>query len=122
LLNELEEWAKTALHDNPRPVSSSQKQGIDRERFLLRMYYWSTKILITRPCLCRMERRISLESDKSVNINTKMAEICVGAAQEMTKLFPNNPDTNFIYSQGPWWDVVHISEYRLSKQDLVSAN
>jgi hypothetical protein len=122
LLSELEDWAKTALHENPRPGSSSQRPEINRERFLLRIYYWSTKILITRPCLCRIERRISLESDKSVNFNTKMAEICVGAAQEMAKLFPNNPDTNFIYSQGPWWDVVHISEHRLFKQDLISAN
>jgi hypothetical protein len=51
-----------------------------------------------------------------------MAETCVEAAQEMTKLFPDNPDTGYVYSQGPWWDVVHISEHNLSKQSLISAN
>ncbi|KAF1945611.1 hypothetical protein EJ02DRAFT_451329 [Clathrospora elynae] len=108
LLNELEEWSKTALSGNVRPSTGSHLPHLDRERFLLKIYYWSTRILITRPCLCRIERRISSESDRSVNFNAKTAEICVEAAREMSKLFPDQPDTYFIYSQGPWWDVVHI--------------
>jgi hypothetical protein len=114
LLDELEQWAKSALHENSHSGNSAQRPFLDRERFLLTIYYWSTKILITRPCLCRIERRISSESDQSVNFNAKAADICVNAAQEMAKLFPDQPDTSFIYSQGPWWDVVHISEQIVS--------
>lgn len=46
-----------------------------------------------------------------MNFNVKTAETCVYAARQMAMLFPEQPDTGFIYSQGPWWDVVHISEF-----------
>ncbi|KAF2853841.1 hypothetical protein T440DRAFT_389569 [Plenodomus tracheiphilus IPT5] len=108
LLKDLEEWAKVALPsdaakwDPARPVTQS------RDRFLLQISYLSNKILITRPCLCRIERRISGESDSSINFNVRSAETCVEAARELATLFPDQPDPAFIYSQGPWWDVVHI--------------
>ncbi|KAF1832463.1 fungal-specific transcription factor domain-containing protein [Decorospora gaudefroyi] len=109
LLNELEEWSKESLvPEDLRTNNRSQQTGVDRERFLLTIYYWSTKILITRPCLCRIERRISSESSRSVKFNAKAAETCVAAAQQMVKLFPDQMDAPFIYSQGPWWDVIHI--------------
>ncbi|RII19286.1 hypothetical protein CUC08_Gglean001950 [Alternaria sp. MG1] len=109
LLKELEIWVQTALPpEDVRPSSWTQRSDLNRERFLLRIYYWSTKVLITRPCLCRIERRIATESSKSMNFNTDTAETCVEAARQMAMLFPEQPDTGFIYSQGPWWDVVHI--------------
>ncbi|CAI9629556.1 unnamed protein product [Alternaria burnsii] len=109
LLKELENWVQTALPpEDARPSTWTQRSDLNRERFLLRIYYWSAKVLITRPCLCRIERRIATESSKSMNFNTDTAETCVEAARQMTMLFPEQPDTGFIYSQGPWWDVVHI--------------
>ncbi|KAI4622305.1 hypothetical protein J4E83_005047 [Alternaria metachromatica] len=109
LLKELEDWVKEALPpEDIRPSDWNRRPELNRERFLLRIYYWSTKVLITRPCLCRIERRISTESEKSMNFNSKSAETCVDAARSMTMLFPEKPDTHFIYSQGPWWDVVHL--------------
>jgi hypothetical protein len=102
---------QTALPpEDARPSTWTQRPDLNRERFLLRIYYWSTKVLITRPCLCRIERRIATESSKSMNFNTDTAETCVEAARQMAMLFPEQPDTGFIYSQGPWWDVVHISK------------
>lgn len=75
------------------------------------MDYWSTKILITRPCLCRIEQRIRNESNTSIDFNTTSAKDCVNAALEMVKLFPNKPDLHFVYSKAPWWAVVHLSKY-----------
>jgi len=46
-----------------------------------------------------------------MNFNAESAETCVDAARNMTMLFPEQPDTQFIYSQGPWWDVVHLSKF-----------
>ncbi|KAG9186065.1 hypothetical protein G6011_02621 [Alternaria panax] len=109
LLKELDDWVKTVLPpEDIRPSNRSQRPELNRERFLLRMYYWSTKVLITRPCLCRIERRISTESSASMNFNSQTAETCVEAARRMAMLFPEKPDTGFLYSQGPWWDVVHL--------------
>lgn len=88
-----------------------QKSRTEREQSLLQMHYWSTKILITRPCLCRTERRIKHESNQSAQFNSEMAEICVNSARALTALFPDNPGPSFVYEQAPWWSVVHISEY-----------
>jgi hypothetical protein len=74
--------------------------GLEREQFLLKADYWSTKMLVTRPCLCKIERRIRNESKASVEFNKTSAEAYVGAALEMTKLFPDDPDLDFIYSKG----------------------
>ncbi|KAF2134944.1 hypothetical protein P153DRAFT_362657 [Dothidotthia symphoricarpi CBS 119687] len=107
LLVELEEWSKAVFSgDNELGKPDRQKEA-DRERFLLKMYYWSTKILITRPCLCRTERRIRHESHNSANFNARTGDACVDAAIQMTDLLPDEPDIVFLYSTGPWWTIVH---------------
>ncbi|KAF2030932.1 hypothetical protein EK21DRAFT_64343 [Setomelanomma holmii] len=108
MLTELEEWSTTALPEGRRGLGKKDKTKHEREQFLLKTDYWSTKMLITRPCLCRIERRIRNESSTSANFNTTSAEACVEAALEMVKLFPDQPDLDFLYSKGPWWAVVHI--------------
>jgi len=109
LLKELGEWATAALPTPQQAGKGKRKVAFDREQFLLKTDYWSTKILITRPCLCRIERRITNESDTSAEFNKRTAEACVEAALEMTKLLPDRPDLNFLYTNGPWWAVVHLS-------------
>lgn len=109
LLVELEDWAKATFSDDNRADNSNRQQEFEREQFVLRMYYWSTKILITRPCLCRIERRIPRESNDSANFNTKTGDSCVDAALRMGELLPDDPDMKFIYSRGPWWTLVHNS-------------
>jgi hypothetical protein len=51
-----------------------------------------------------------------MNFNSETAETCVDAARQMAKLFPEKPDTGFIYSQGPWWDVTHLSKSMVGEQ------
>jgi hypothetical protein len=76
-------------------------------------------MVVTRPCLCRIERRIRDESNASAEFNKTIAEACVGAALEMTRLFPDEPDLNFIYSKGPWWAVVHLSKSSSNVEDAI---
>lgn len=107
LLQELEVWSRSALSRNRSPDDATPEQ-IAREHMLLQMQYWSTKILITRPCLCRTERRIANQSDASANFNTEMARTCVASARALTELFPDEPDLKPIYAKAPWWNIVHI--------------
>ncbi|KAH9861476.1 hypothetical protein J1614_011223 [Plenodomus biglobosus] len=108
LLNDLKEWQKVALPVETGMSDTTKQLGLRRGQFLLQISYLSTKILITRPCLCRIDRRIPGESTSSTNFNAKTAETCVEAACELTALFPDEAKPDFIYSQGPWWEVVHI--------------
>jgi hypothetical protein len=108
--DELETWSKVALTENPRYQGRGENLNVNRQQLLLRLDYWSTKMLVTRPCLCRTDQRIRDESKPSADFNATSGEACVEAALEMTKLFPDEPDLGFIYSQGPWWAVTHFSK------------
>lgn len=107
LSEELEEWMAMTLPEEHRPVNSIPASDLQRERLLLSFQYYSAKILIYRPCLCRLERRIKGQSDASVGFNWKTAEACVEAAQAVTRLFPDEPNLDFAYQQSPWWCIVH---------------
>ncbi|KAH5222886.1 hypothetical protein HBI82_001140 [Parastagonospora nodorum] len=107
-LDKLKEWQKEAIPTITRTYRGNHKAVHERQQFLLKTDFWSTKMLITRPCLCRIQQRIPNESTTSANLNASNSEQCVEAAMEMAKLFPDEPDLDFIYSQGPWWSVNHI--------------
>lgn len=124
LLQELEDWSSHALKGFASPGGNSRGH-VEREYTLLQMHYWSTKLLITRPCLCRTERRIKNQSDTSAGFNSEMAGICVDFARALTAMFPQKPDFNFVYMEAPWWNIVHISKsaslmtwYNLMRLDL----
>lgn len=93
-----------SIHDQDfNPVSRS----IQREQLLLAMSYQSLKLQITRPCLCRVESRIKEQNSASAEFNTRTAATCIQAAEDMTKLLPDDPAAEYIYEQGPWWCIVH---------------
>lgn len=73
------------------------------------MDYWSTKVLITQPCLRSLGWRVENQSSTSADFDTKMAESCITAALELAKMFPVQLNTDFVYKEGPWWAIVHIS-------------
>lgn len=107
LSTELDRWEAAALPVGLGPAISSQDSSVQRERLLLSFQYHSAKLLIYRPCLCRLERHIIGQSDASVDFNQKAAEACIQAAQAMTRLLPDQPDLAFVYQQSPWWCIVH---------------
>jgi hypothetical protein len=120
LMRELDEWATVALPGGSSSSNLDLTPDAQRERLLLEFHYNSTKLLITRPCLCRLDRRIRNQSDSSVNFNQQTAETCVQAAHSLTYLFPDQPNPVYIYQKGPWWSIIHYSKYNIliSKSNL----
>lgn len=113
LMKQLEEWTTAAF---PRGLTlehltvntaSTQSVKLQRERVLLAFSLFSAQIIVTRPCLCRLERRIQRQSNRSASFNRKMAEVCIQAAQDLSTLLPNEPNPSRIYQIGPWWCIVH---------------
>ena len=78
-----------------------------RQRLSLGFFYYSIRIVVNRPCLCRLDRRIPDESLKSKNMSQHAAKICVWAAKEMVELLPPSLDPPRLYATGPWWSLVH---------------
>ncbi|KAI9703356.1 MAG: hypothetical protein M1836_007924 [Candelina mexicana] len=82
-------------------------QQFARERMSLAMFHYSVKILIHRPTLCRIDRRIPHESRGSKEFNRNAAASCVHAARDMLALLPHHPNAVGMYKIAPWWCVVH---------------
>ncbi|KAI9767351.1 MAG: hypothetical protein M1840_005760 [Geoglossum simile] len=78
-----------------------------RQRMCLGFLYNSTKAIINRPCLCRTDRKIPGESDRSKQFSRLAAHACVDAARSSLNFIPDEPNTIGLYSVSPWWCVLH---------------
>ena len=78
-----------------------------RQRKTLGFFYYSTMLIINRPCLCRVDRRIANESGKAKQFDQATAAKCVHAAIDMLNLLPDEPNPVGMYTQCPWWCLVH---------------
>lgn len=81
-----------------------------REQNVLGIMYHSTKILITRPCLCRLDRRVSHQTANSNTFNQRAALLCVESAKSISNILPDAMASNLVllYQAGPWWQMIHV--------------
>jgi hypothetical protein len=110
LSKDLEIWASnlpSGLQVNN--LSQPTAEHHQKERHILAFHYFSAKILISRPCLCRLDRRIKNETQGSADFNRRTAEICVKNAIAVAHTIPDVTDFlhNQIYEIGPWWSMVY---------------
>lgn len=106
LCSRLEAWL-TSLPSELNFSQPSSDISLQRERSILQMQYIGIKILVTRPCLCRLDRRMTNQSKTSDSFNQQTAQVCVGAAVAMADLLPEEVNTTYLYQIGPWWSIVH---------------
>jgi hypothetical protein len=76
------------------------------QRVGLALLFYSTKISITRPCLCRLDGTHS-HGDQAYDFCSKTAAECVESACHMLTLFPDTPDAALLYRASPWWCILH---------------
>ncbi|PWW71870.1 hypothetical protein C7212DRAFT_355049 [Tuber magnatum] len=82
-------------------------QSYCRQRMALAFQYQYIRIIINRPCLCRLDYRIPNESKRSRGFNRSAAAACIGAAREMIALLPDEPNPIGLMSRSPWWCLLH---------------
>lgn len=102
----LEKWRSKL----PSPFDFTRQQRDQqfiRERMSLGFSYYGTKIIINRPCLCRIDRQIPNESDHCKDFNNSAATACVHAARNMLDLLPEKPNAVGLYMVSPWWSLLH---------------
>ncbi|CAG8260312.1 unnamed protein product [Penicillium olsonii] len=87
-------------------TSTQTSQCPISQRMGVAFLFYSTKIGITRPCLCRLDQSLS-EDDKTYEFCSKAAADCVEAACHMLTLFPDTPDAALLYKMSPWWCTLH---------------
>ncbi|KIY00048.1 uncharacterized protein Z520_04686 [Fonsecaea multimorphosa CBS 102226] len=86
---------------------NQRERGSYEFRLNLGFFYYSTKMTIHRPCLCRLDRKIPGQSSKSLEFNRNSAASCVEAAMDMLQLIPDKPNAVGLMRVGPWWNIVH---------------
>ncbi|OAP59171.1 hypothetical protein AYL99_06469 [Fonsecaea erecta] len=86
---------------------NQRERGSYEFRLNLGFFYYSTKMTIHRPCLCRLDRKIPGQSSKSLEFNRNSAASCVEGAMDMLQLIPDKPNAVGLIRVGPWWNIVH---------------
>lgn len=87
-------------------TSTQSSQCPVGQRMGLAFLFYSTKIGITRPCLCRLDSSPP-EDDKTHEFCSKTAAECVESACHMLTLFPDTPDAALLHRISPWWCTLH---------------
>lgn len=72
-----------------------------RFKISLAFHYYSTQIMLGRPCLCRHTDR-----DKH-GFTHDMAVLTLESAMHMLDLLPDEPNTIYLYQTCPWWCILH---------------
>jgi len=106
LCERLEAWS-VSLPSGLNFNQTNASANFQRERLILQIRYIETKILITRPCLCRLDARIANQTKDSSDFNKRTARTCARTAKAMADLLPDDVDPTYLYKAGPWWSVVH---------------
>lgn len=86
---------------------SSQAQ---RERSYLAFRFYSTRILINWPCLCKARNisPVTVQSESSRIFNAEAVEQCREAARDLLRLLPDDGTVSAVYDSTPWWCVLHF--------------
>jgi hypothetical protein len=73
--------------------------------------YFSTSMLVSRPCLREFttdKGKIPFKTSSSKNMDLTAAIQCVSSARSILRLFPDIPNIPQMYDSTPWWCVLHF--------------
>lgn len=90
------QW-RDALHPPFDVASPSPDTEIETCRVALRILFHSTRTIINRPCLCRLNERITNQSRSSKRTNRDFANKCVDSARSVLDLILHKPDPTVLY-------------------------
>ena len=102
----IDEW----LQELPPMFDFTKKQRDQQfvcHRLRLGFAYYSTRTIINRPALCRIDRKIRGESGKAKETDRVAAAKCVHSARAVIEMLPNIPNPVGVYGVAPWWCLVH---------------
>jgi Fungal specific transcription factor domain len=110
VMSELEQTIQDWHSNLPAALDFKRKQrdqNLVQQRMCLGFSYYSIQIIVHRPCLCRLDRKIPSQSMKSREFNRVAAATCVDSARDMLQMLPDEPNAVGLNRTGPWWCIVH---------------
>lgn len=86
-------------------IELDASQPFARERASLAFRFYTTKLIISQPCL-RHLANLPIATFPGAVCDT-MAALCVQVAGQILDLLPDEVDTAWLYEISPWWCVLH---------------
>jgi hypothetical protein len=86
--------------------ADDQDQDVLRSKLFLAFHFYSARIMLGWPCLCRRDGRH--DPNKRSSFSHKMAEMSLESAQKMLGLLPDKPNAGRLYQICPWWCILHF--------------
>lgn len=88
--------------------AKEEDEGPDRLRYklVLAFQYYSGRITLGRPCLCRRDVQKKSPADTST-FSHDMVELTLESANLMLDLIPDEPNATQLYEISPWWCILH---------------
>lgn len=86
--------------------SSDEGPDILRSKLALAFFYYSARITLGRPCLCRRDGRQKSPAERST-FSHDMAAFALESAVRMLDLIPDETNAVQLYGIAPWWCVLH---------------
>lgn len=100
------EW-KDDLNSPFDVASESSDPETESCRVALRILFHSTRTVINRPCLCRVEERIQDQPSSSKRKNISSANRCVESARATLDLILHKADAIVLREGTMWWMLLH---------------
>ncbi|KAJ5643764.1 uncharacterized protein N7484_006271 [Penicillium longicatenatum] len=98
------------FHSLPTALDFTNKEdeGPERLRYKLALafHYYSARITLGRPCLCRRDAQKKSPAERSA-FSHDMAELTLESARLMLDLIPEEPNAIQLYEIAPWWCILH---------------
>ncbi|KAJ5807606.1 hypothetical protein N7447_011062 [Penicillium robsamsonii] len=84
-----------------------------RERVCLAMHYYSSRIILCRPCLSHIHQTPRHASQTGENtargkLRTEMATHCLQASCTLISILPEDPNIAWLARTAPWWSILHF--------------
>lgn len=96
------QW-KDALNPPFNVATSSSDPETESCRVALRIIFHSTRAIVNRPCLCRLNQRMTDQSSSSRQKNRGFAIKCVDSSRAVLNLILNKPDRVVLQQGASWW-------------------
>ncbi|OOQ91784.1 putative C6 transcription factor [Penicillium brasilianum] len=77
-----------------------------RCKLALAFHYYSARITLGRPCLCRRDAQKKNPADRT-SFSHEMAILTLESAERMLDLIPDEPNAVQLYEISPWWCILH---------------
>lgn len=105
LVQDTDEWLSRVPQVFQFRISHSSAD-FERQRWSLAFRFYSLRITLSRPSLCRSERQRA-PNEASALSQQRIARICIDSACELLDLLPDKPDGPWLVQVSPWWCVLH---------------